>query len=47
MAIKIKATKVRGIDLKPGDLFSTAGQDYWLKAMDKGSVGERVFIRRL
>lgn len=44
--IKIKADLVRGTDLKPGDLFSTAGPEYWAsKAMNNGSVGEAVYIR--
>ncbi len=45
MAIKIKAELVTGRDLAPGDLFSVAGQAYWDTAMDKGSVGECVYIR--
>jgi len=43
--VKIKAELVTGRDLKPGELFSTAGQAYWDTAMDKGSVGEAVYIR--
>ncbi len=42
--MKIKATPIKGQDLKPGDLFSTAGQDYWDNP-DPGSVGEKVYIR--
>ena len=45
MAITIKAVLIRASDLQPGDLFSTAGPDYWNLALDKGSVGERVYIR--
>ena len=45
MPVKIFAKKMTGYDLKPGDLFSTVGPEYWDTAMDKGSAGERVFIR--
>jgi hypothetical protein len=43
--VKITAVQVLGRDLKPGDLFSIAGPDYWRTALDKGSVGEQVYIR--
>ena len=43
--MRVKAEKVTGRDLKPGDLFSTAGQDYWDIAMNQGSVGERLYVR--
>lgn len=43
--MKIKCERVTGRDLKPGDLFSSVGPDYWGTAMDKGSIGERVYIR--
>jgi hypothetical protein len=43
--IKIRAEPIKGRDLQPGDLFSTHGPSYWDGAMDKGSVGERVYIR--
>ncbi len=42
--MKIKAERILGINLKPGDLFSTAGPDYWGN-IDPGSIGERVYIR--
>ena len=45
MTVKIKAELTTGHDLKPGELFSTAGQAYWDTALDKGSVGEAVYIR--
>lgn len=44
--MKITATPIKGKDLKPGQLFSTLGQDYWDKVLeDNITVGERVFIR--
>lgn len=45
MKVKIKAELMTGRDLKPGDLFSTASAEYWDGAMDKGSIGECVYIR--
>ncbi len=42
--MKIKATPIKGEDLKPGDLFSTAPQSYW-DDPGPGSIGERVYIR--
>ena len=45
MSVRIKAKLVTGRDLKPGDLFSTAGPEYWSTAADKLSVGEMVYIR--
>ena len=42
--MKIVATKVRGEELKPGDLFSTADQLYW-DHYDPLSIGEKVYIR--
>lgn len=41
----IVATPVLAGQLKPGDLFSTAGPEYWLNERDLTAVGERVFIR--
>jgi hypothetical protein len=43
--VKIKATPIKGRDLKPGDLFSTANQDYWDNYHLNYTVGERVYIR--
>jgi len=43
--VKIKAELMTARDLQPGDLFSVAGPSYWDTAMDKGSVGEAVYIR--
>jgi hypothetical protein len=45
MSVKIKAKLVTALDLEPGDLFSAAGPSYWDTAMDKGSIGEMVYIR--
>lgn len=42
--MKVIATKVCCKDLRPGDLFSTAGQDYW-SFFDPRSLGERAYIR--
>ncbi len=43
--MKIKATRVLGCQLKPGDLFSTAGQEYWGHCRENLSIGEKVYIR--
>lgn len=43
--MKVIATKCIGRDLKPGDLFSTRGDDYWSKFDRTGSVGECAYIR--
>ncbi len=45
MSVKITATPVTGRQLRPGDLFSVAPQEYWDFAMRQGSVGECVYIR--
>jgi len=42
--MKIKAIKIKCKDLKAGDLFSTAGSEYW-DNFNPLSIGERVFIR--
>lgn len=42
---RIIAEKVLGKDLKPGELFSMVGPDYWDLAMDRRGIGERVYIR--
>lgn len=39
------ATACTGKDLKPGDAFSTHGQDYWDTHRDHKAIGERVYIR--
>ncbi len=45
--MQIIATKVLVKELKPGDLFSTASQDYFdtINADPYGSIGEKVYIR--
>lgn len=43
--MRIKAEEILGRELQPGDLFSTYGLEYWATAMDRGSIGERVYIR--
>jgi hypothetical protein len=43
--MKIKAIPVRAEDLKPGELFSTAGPEYWDSIDDRESLGERAYIR--
>ena len=45
MSVKIKAELVTAFDLQPGELFSAAGPSYWDTALDKGSIGEAVYIR--
>ena len=42
--MRVKAELVEGKDLKPGELFSSAGQSYW-DSRDKRSIGEKVYIR--
>lgn len=41
----IKVIPIKGRDLQPGDLFSSYGPDYWKEALNKRSIGERVYIR--
>lgn len=47
--MRVKTFKVKCSALKPGDLFSTMGQEYWDCIDDVnikgGSLGERVYIR--
>jgi len=47
--MKIIVTEVKAKDLEPGDLFSTANQEYWdtvCQPLPIGlSVGEKVYIR--
>lgn len=45
MTATIKAEPCRGKDLKPGDLFSTAGPGYWDHFAELPGVGQRVYIR--
>ena len=51
--MRIIATKILSQDLKPGDLYSTSGPEYWqgnrfskLDNKNYPPVGERVYIRR-
>ena len=41
----VVAIQVRGADLQPGDLFSTAGPGYWEAAMNSNFAGQRAQIR--
>jgi hypothetical protein len=41
----IKAERIVASDLRPGDLFSTIGSDYWDDAIMGPSIGEKVFVR--
>lgn len=43
--MRIFAEETTGGELAPGELFSTAGPQYWDHAGEKGSLGERVYIR--
>jgi len=43
--MKVKCEQMFGSQLQPGDLFSTAGPDYWDQLDERGSIGERVYIR--
>lgn len=45
LAMRIKATPIKASELKPGDLFSARGSDYWDDFGKKRSVGESVYIR--
>ena len=42
--MKITTEKIKGSDLKPGELFSSAGDEYW-QHRDNRSIGEKVYIR--
>ena len=43
--MKFIATVIRARDLKPGELFSVCGQAYWDGVRERGSIGEKVYIR--
>ena len=45
MKAKIIATPTTGRHLLPGDLFSARGPEYWSDALDRGGIGDKVFIR--
>lgn len=42
--VRIHAELVPTTELQPGDLFSTAGPDYW-SSIRSDNIGERVFVR--
>jgi len=42
--MRVTVTECRGVDLKPGELFTTADQFYW-DHRDPNAVGEKVYIR--
>jgi hypothetical protein len=42
--MKIVATPIRASELRAGELFSTADQNYW-DGRDRFAVGERVYVR--
>lgn len=44
MTMRFEAEPVKGKDLKPGDLFSTASQFYW-DHRDPSALGEKVYVR--
>jgi hypothetical protein len=41
----IKATPIVARNLKPGDLFSTLGAEYWDHIDVSGSCGEKLYVR--
>lgn len=45
--MKYRVTKLKGKDLKVGDLFSSMGKIYWGQhnAMREIAIGEKVYIR--
>lgn len=43
--VRIRAEKIEARYLKPGDLYSTVGHEYWDHAMLRGEVGITVLIR--
>lgn len=47
--MRIETKTVKGKELKPGDLFSVAPEEYWLdvnnRDTDPAPIGERVYIR--
>lgn len=43
--MKINTEQCTGRDLKPGDLFSIAGPDYWAGFETRHGIGEKVYIR--
>jgi len=45
MTIRVHAEPCTGRDLRPGDLFSVVGPEYWDHIDDRKSVGEKAYIR--
>lgn len=45
MTARIKTTLVTARELQPGDLFSVYGPEYWSDALNRATIGERVYIR--
>ena len=44
--MRVVAKKTTAKDLRPGDLFSTGGPDYWAEVASRpGVIGERVYVR--
>ncbi len=43
--VRIHAEAIAAKELRPGDLFSIAGPEYWDDFPYKQGVGERVYIR--
>lgn len=43
--MRINAIPIKAKDLRPGDLFSTGGPNYWDNYRKAGVIGERVYIR--
>ena len=43
--MRMRCEKILGNELEPGDLFSTAGPDWWNHVDESGSIGEKVYIR--
>lgn len=41
----VRAEKIESSQLKPGDLYSRLGPEYWNIAMDKAFIGEPAYIR--
>lgn len=43
--VRFKAEEILGRDLRPGDLFSTAGPEVWDHVDTRGSIGEKLYVR--
>ncbi len=42
---KVIATRVNSAELKPGDLFSAMGQEFWDTPVPPGCIGQALFVR--